>query len=266
MQTLVLNSVIHGVQHDAENSSNKQTIVLIHGLFGNLDNLSVIRRHFENDYQILSIDLPDHGLSPHTKTFSFEIYANSVIACLKLHGLANVILVGHSLGGKVAMAVAHKIPHIVNALVVLDIAPVAYSPRHHEVFAGLNNIDLTSISSRKDAQVALAEHVLDAGTQAFLLKGLYQNTDKQWSWRFNLAGIQKNYALLSDWQYSGELYSGNTLFIKGADSDYLLAEHQSVISPMFPNAKAKIVQAGHWLHAQKPQIVNSVITNFLRVN
>jgi esterase len=254
---------LHFQTHGDPNSS-LPALVLIHGLFGNSDNLSVIRRHFEHERFVISIDLPDHGKSERSETFSFEQCVNKVAELLASLSVKHCVLVGHSLGGKVSMLVANKLPDIVSQLVVLDIAPVPYPARHHNVFNGLNNVDLTKISSRTQAKTALAEHVKEPGTLAFLLKSLYQDENGQWQWRFNLALIVRDYELLSDWQHTGLCYAGPTLFIKGANSDYIQAKHQAGILEQFPQASAKIVQAGHWLHAEKPQVLNALITKFLR--
>lgn len=252
---------------DAKASQSEQAaLVLIHGLFGNSDNLSVIRRAFEQQRMVVSIDLPNHGKSLRTDQFNFDDYAERVIELLDSLELKHCVLVGHSLGGKVSMLVAKKRPEIISQLVIMDIAPIPYPARHHNVFNGLNNVDLTTLSSRSEAKVKLAEHVIDPGTQAFLLKSLYQDDQQQWQWRFNLPLIVRDYELLSDWTESGLCYNGPTLFLKGAESDYIKAEHQATIKQQFPNASAKIVQAGHWLHAQKPQVVNALITKFLRTN
>lgn len=257
---------LHFQTHSTHGSLKNQlpTLVLIHGLFGNSDNLSVIRRAFEHERSVISIDLPDHGKSLHTQSFSFEDYANRVAAALTALNISECALAGHSLGGKVSMLVAQKLPNVVKQLVIMDIAPVAYSARHQNVFKGLNNVNLASITSRSDAKQQLAEYVQDPGTQAFLLKSLYQDDDHLWQWRFNLPLIARDYSALIAWTNSGLCYSGPTLFIKGAESDYILPQHQSAIVEQFPQAKAKIVQAGHWLHAQKPQVVNALITKFLR--
>ncbi|MFC3120462.1 alpha/beta fold hydrolase [Agaribacter flavus] len=259
---IILNSVLHGQSA----STNKPVIVLIHGLFGSMDNLSALRRHFEQDYQVISVDLPDHGQSPHLSQFSFEIYADAVIHTVQERTQNKIILIGHSLGGKVAMRIAQKMSSQVKALIVLDIAPVKYASRHQQVFSALNNVELTSITSRKDAQQALAQYLDEPATQSFLLKGLYQQSDSSWAWRYNVTGLHRDYALLSDWPYEDASYSGATLFVKGTESDYITKAHQSTIQSLFPRATAKLVQAGHWLHAEKPQVVNAVITNFLRVN
>jgi esterase len=239
-------------------------MVLIHGLFGSADNLSSIRRAFEHERLVVSIDLPNHGKSLHTETFDFDDYASRVAALLYELKLSKCVLVGHSLGGKVSMLVAKQLPDIVTQLVIMDIAPISYPARHHDVLKGLTNINLSTITSRADAKSELAEHVQDSGTQAFLLKSLYQDDKHRWQWRFNLPLIARDYAALSAWPYSGPCYCGPTLFLKGAESDYILPQHQATIVKQFPNATAKIVQAGHWLHAQKPQVVNALITRFLR--
>lgn len=259
----------HGLfyqRHEPESATDKAlpALVLIHGLFGNADNLSVIRRAFEQNRVVISIDLPNHGRSLHTDNFDFDDSASRVVALLEELNLGSCVLVGHSLGGKISMLVAKQRPDLIAKLVIMDIAPIAYTPRHQNVFDGLRNVDLTSIRSRTDAKTQLAVHVKDAGTQAFLLKGLYQDEQQNWQWRFNLDLLIKDYEILSAWPYSGLCYSGPTLFLIGAESDYVGAEHQNTIMLQFPKAKAKIIQAGHWLHAQKPQVVNALLTKFLR--
>ncbi|MFC4699217.1 alpha/beta fold hydrolase [Glaciecola siphonariae] len=262
---------VHGPTLQSANDtvgSSLPALVLIHGLFGNSDNLSVIRRAFEHERIVISIDLPNHGKSLRTELFSFDDCASHITQLLRELAaplqIASYVLVGHSLGGKVSMLVAKHAAELISKLVIMDIAPIEYSARHHNVFNGLNNVDLSLISSRSEAKTQLAEYVQDPGTQAFLLKSLFQDANGQWQWRFNLPLIVRDYALLSAWPLTGLCYAGPTLFIKGAESDYILPKHQATIVEQFPNASAKIVQAGHWLHAQKPQVVNALITKFLR--
>lgn len=209
------------------------------------------------------MDLPDHGESPRSKHFSFEHYAQQVVLTLRQIGIKKASIVGHSLGGKVAMWIAKIQPTFIDKLIVLDIAPVVYEPRHQNVLKGLTAVPLGSISSRKEAQQFMSSFIEDAGTQAFLLKSLYEH-EERWQWRFNVNLLVRDYAMLSDWSLTGKLvYKGSVLFIKGEKSDYILSEHQADIRVQFPNAKAKLVKAGHWLHAEKPQIVNSLITKHL---
>lgn len=250
-------------QSHGRSDDNAPCLVLIHGLFGSADNLSVIRRHFEKDYRVINVDLPDHGVSPWSEKFSFDRYAKKIILTLESIGVSKASIVGHSLGGKVAMWIAYLNPTIVNHLVCLDIAPASYEARHHNVISGLTSIVLSQIDSRKDAVAKLNRFIDDPGTQAFLLKSLYQDNG-EWKWRFNLDLLVRDYKLLSDWSLSEKVvYKGKTLFVKGEKSDYMTRAHQATIIKQFPNAKAKIVDAGHWLHAEKPQIVNNIIEKFL---
>jgi esterase len=244
-------------------SPQQATIVLIHGLFGNSDNLAVIRRHFETTHHVLSVDLPDHGQSPRTDVFSFDHYAALLLSTLKASGIKECYVVAHSLGGKVAMRAASLAPDIIKKLVVMDIAPVKHEARHHNVIKGLSSVNLSAIDNRKEAMQSLSEHIVDSGTIAFLLKSLYKDDNKAWQWRFNLPLIMRDYPLLSDWPFSGELYNGDITFIKGKNSDYITQKHQATIMQQFPKAKAKIVDAGHWLHAEKPQLVNTLLTRVL---
>jgi esterase len=252
----------HGEEHLIA-SPDAVSIVLLHGLFGSSDNLAVIRRHFETSHHVLSIDLPDHGKSPRTEQFNFDTWAEMLLNTLEAANISKCYFVAHSLGGKIAMRAASLQPSVFEKLVILDIAPVAYGARHHNVINGLSAVTLPSISKRSDAMAQLSEHVVDPGTRSFLMKSLYQDENEQWRWRFNLELLIRDYPLLIDWPYSGELFAGDITFIKGKNSDYITSAHQKTIMAQFPNAKAKIIDAGHWLHAEKTQLVNTLLTRIL---
>lgn len=244
-------------------SPDKPWIMLIHGLFGSLDNLSALRRQFTETFQVLSIDLPDHGKSAITQSFSFAHYAKLIAELVDSLGIKRLSIVGHSLGGKVAMQLALSRHELVSHLVVLDIAPVEYTARHSNVFQGLNNVELAKITSRKEAQSALSKYVLDTSTQQFLLKSLYQDNNI-WAWRFNLELLQADYAKLSAAISSDNPFVGPVLFIKGEHSDYLLAEHKNAVVRLFPNSRSKMINGtGHWLHAEKPEQCAKIILPFL---
>ena len=244
-------------------SPDKPWLMLIHGLFGSLDNLSALRKQFTGSHQVLSIDLPDHGKSAFTQSFSFVHYAELISELLDNLEIKRISLVGHSLGGKVAMQIAVTQPELINHLIVLDIAPVKYTPRHSNVFDGLNNVVLADITSRKEADTALSEFVEDNSTRQFLLKSLYNENDI-WQWRFNLALLEKDYAKLSAAITSAQPFEGQVLFIKGELSDYLLAEHRPAVMQLFPNSQSKMISGtGHWLHAEKPDLCAKLILAFL---
>lgn len=251
-----------------EHSKSAPWVVLIHGLFGNMDNLSVIRRELEKHLNVLTIDLPDHGESTHNEHFSVQMCVTSLKALLIQCEIESATFIGHSLGGKVAMLMALTHEQYVDKLIVLDIAPVTYPARHDAVFKGLNNVNLSEINGRKDADKALSAYIDEAGIRQFLLKSLYQKEDKQWSWRFNLPTLQSSYDQIRAFpSISNSVYKKDVWFIKGAQSDYISDAHRETIGALFPNAKARVVAGtGHWLHAEKPKAVNTILCRILSLS
>jgi esterase len=242
---------------------DKPWIMLIHGLFGSLDNLSALRRQFTGTFQVLSIDLPDHGKSDFTQTFDFDSYARLIFELVGRLKIKQLSIVGHSLGGKVAMQLAIDQHELISHLIVLDMAPVKYMARHSNVFKGLNNVVLSDITSRKDADIALLRYVIDSSTRQFLLKSLY-NENGVWKWRFNLGLLENDYTKLSDAIKTEFPYFGKVLFIKGQNSDYLLPVHKKTVLELFPNSQSKVISnTGHWLHAEKPELCAKIILAFL---
>jgi esterase len=238
-------------------------IILIHGLFGNLDNLAMLRRELQSTFQVLSIDLPDHGKSSFSEKFSFSGYAEAIKELIIELGIENAALIGHSLGGKVAMQLALTYPQRVTNLVILDIAPVAYNPRHSNVFAALEAVDLNVICERKDAEKAMSVYIEEGGIRQFLLKSLYQQ-DGKWKWRFNLSLLHRDYGLLSQAIHSHIPYLDPVLFLKGELSDYLTSEYRNQVLSLFPNSRMKTISnSGHWLHAEQPKICARHIRTFL---
>ncbi|RDV27391.1 alpha/beta fold hydrolase [Alteromonas aestuariivivens] len=248
-----------------QRSSSSSWLVLIHGLFGDSDNLSALRRHFESKINVLSVDLLDHGRSVHTSEFQLEDNVTALFNTLDELEIQQANLLGHSLGGKVAMLAALRSPQRVSNLMVADIAPVTYPARHQSIFAGLNSVDLETLSSRRQADEQMKADIPENGIRQFLLKGLYQHADNSWQWRFNLKGLSEHYDNVTSWPESNTTYPGPTLFIKGGDSDYITSAHRSAIAQYFPAAKAHILEsAGHWLHAEKPAMFNRIVEKFLK--
>ncbi len=240
-----------------------QAIVLIHGLFGSYENLGVIARALVGQWQVINLDMRNHGRSDWHDSMSYALMAEDVKETLDHLGLEQVILLGHSMGGKIAMEFALRYPERVSKLILADISPVQNRPRHLEILSALDGIDLDSLQSRQHADQQLALAITETGVRQFLLKSLYKDGD-QFRWRFKIKALIANYSQLLEAPPSKGPYTGPTLFIKGAESDYLLPEHQSLIQQLFPHSKAKVIMGtGHWLHAEKPVAFAKIVTDFL---
>ncbi|HEX5792108.1 MAG TPA: alpha/beta fold hydrolase [Rheinheimera sp.] len=246
-----------------QRDSSAVPVVLIHGLFGSYENLGVIERSLSEQYHVINVDVRNHGRSGHSNEMNYSLMADDLAQTLDALEVPQTALLGHSMGGKMAMAFALQHPHRVTKLILADIAPVAYPPRHNNIFAGLNAVDLATISSRTDADKQLAVFISENGVRQFLLKSLLKQQET-FQWRFNLAALQGNYqALIGEPLVNGR-FDGPVLFIKGGDSDYILPEHRPVIMQLFPAAQAKIIQGtGHWLHAEKPAAFTRLVQDFL---
>jgi esterase len=248
--------------HYSEQGSGAITVVLLHGLFGSGDNLGALARALAPDYRVISVDLRNHGRSPHSATMTLAELAGDVLALLDALAVERAHLVGHSLGGKVAMQLALSAPARVGRLVCADIAPVQYAPHHHGIFAGLQAVDLAALNQRGEADAVLARDIDEVPVRQFLLKSLYRD-EGGFHWRFDLAALIANYKEVLA-APEGEPFEGPTLFIKGGDSDYLLPEHADRVKALFPNFRVKVIEGtGHWLHGEKPVVFNKLVKDFL---
>ncbi|SUB82117.1 Esterase ybfF [Pragia fontium] len=239
---------------------NGQIIVLIHGLFGSLDNLGVLARDLQQDYQILQVDLRNHGLSPHSSEMDYQVMAEDLLTLLNELALENITLVGHSMGGKVAMKLTELAPALIKQLVVIDIAPVAYQESHHDdVFAALNAVTQSGVQQRSEASEIMRQLNLHEGVIQFLLKSFHAG-----EWRFNLPVLQQRYGDIIGWQTVPE-WNKPVIFIRGELSPYIQDSYRTAIAHQFPQARAYVVAGcGHWVHAEKPQHVIRIIRKFLQ--
>ncbi|MFL0804147.1 MAG: alpha/beta fold hydrolase [Agarilytica sp.] len=238
-------------------------LVLIHGLFGSLENLGAIARMLAHDFSVYSLDLPNHGRSPHVDDTSLPAMSKQVAQWMAQHKLENAHIVGHSLGGKTAMELALTRPALVDRLVVMDIAPSTYPPHHSDVFKGLLSVDIDNIRSRSEAEEAMKSHVPEIAVRSFLLKNIQRESSGRFSWRMNLTALHAHYADLICGN-SNKVFDGDTLFLKGGASDYITEKNRDDIVRRFPKSALKVVvNTGHWLHAEKPEIVSKLIQRFL---
>ncbi|PHI38263.1 alpha/beta hydrolase [Pseudoalteromonas sp. GCY] len=243
----------------------KPSVFVMHGLFGSLENVNVVAKALAEHFNVINVDLRNHGRSFHDEQMSYPIMANDVKSLMDELKLDKIHLVGHSMGGKVAMQFAQLFPESINKLVVLDIAPVDYHSRHDAIIAALNEVQKSDVSSRSEADTIMSQYIETLGVRQFLLKSLAKNEEGKLAWRFNLDVITEKYDTITSNINETHSCLCDTLFIKGNNSDYILPEHREAIARFFPNARAKIIQgAGHWLHAEKPEAVNRSIIDFLQ--
>lgn len=239
-------------------------VILLHGLFGSGGNLGALARALSDRYQVHSVDLPNHGRSGWMERSDLAAMAGALRDWMNHHELRTASLVGHSLGGKVAMELALAHRERVTSLVVADIAPVAYEPHHDAVFAGLAAVAASPCGSRKEATARMEAHIEEADVIQFLLTSLQRGEDGNYHWRFNLQGLRDDYSAVRAAPDFRSPYGGPVLFIKGGNSDYIQDKHRTHILALFPEAELKIMPGcGHWLHAQKPQLFNGLVCRFL---
>ena len=245
---------------------NGEHVVLIHGLFGTLENLNMVAKSLSNNYCVTSLDVRNHGNSFHLDGMDYKDLAQDIITLLDHLSIKSCFLLGHSMGGKIAMQIALTHPKRVKKLIVADIAPVDYTPNHLKIIEGLNSIDITKITKRKDADKQLAKYEENIGVRQFLLRNIVITDEGKFKFKCNLSNIENGYPQIIQAVNNQDTnpFIEETIFIKGGNSDYILPEHHNIIKSLFPNARAKIVQgAGHWLHAEKTIIFNKIVTNFL---
>jgi esterase len=242
-------------------------VLLLHGLFGSAANLGMVARGLADQFSVYSLDLPNHGKSPRRDVMHYPAMAADVAAFIEGMKLAPCRVLGHSMGGKVAMQLALERPDLVDRLVVADIAPVQYPPHHDAVLAGIDAVAEAVPTDRRSADAVLSEHVMEPGVRAFLLKSWQKDADGRWGWLINREAIKANYHFLGEPNRPpapGGQFTGPVLFIAGSESDYVKPEHRDTVVELFPNAEVKFIQGtGHWLHAEKPAAFNKLAARFL---
>lgn len=241
-------------------------VVILHGLFGMMDNWQTMGRMFADaGYMAVLPDLRDHGRSPHTEEFNYHVLADDIRHFLEDNWIYRSVVIGHSMGGKVAMQFASEYEDMVSRLVVIDIAPKRYPPGHHDVIEALLSVDIASLAGRVEAQNILEEKLHDPGTVQFLLKNLSRNKEGGYAWKMNLQLLIKSYANILDEVKPEHVVEVPSLFVRGSNSDYVSDSDFQDILTMFPHATFDTIEgAGHWVHADKPNELFEKIIHFIR--
>jgi pimeloyl-ACP methyl ester carboxylesterase len=240
-------------------------VALLHGLFGRAQNLGAVARRLAAHMRVISIDLRNHGGSPHAPRMAYATQAGDVLQTLAALDALPAALLGHSMGGKTAMMAALTAPDNISRLVVADIAPVAYAHQNARIAAAQRSLKVRPGMTRGDADRQLLAAVPDAAVRAFLLQNFVPGAAP--GWRIGLDYIADDMASIESWPefLPGARYGGPALFISGERSDYVLPAHHDAIRDLFPAARFEVVAAaGHWLHADQPEAFGSAVETFLR--
>ena len=245
----MLNTVENG------QATEKPDLLIAHGLFGSARNWGVLSKRLAEQRRVVAVDMRNHGLSPWCETQSYEDMAGDLATLIE----APMDVIGHSMGGKAAMVLALTFPHKINRLVVADIAPTAYAHTQMGPIDAMHRVPLTTITNRAEAAAHLTG--LEPGVDTFLLQSLDL---KEKRWRLNLDVLAAEMDKIIGFPEVTGQFDGPTLFLSGADSDYVKRSDRDHIKTLFPNAKfAKIPGAGHWLHAEKPREFEAAVNAFL---
>ena len=243
-----------------------QPLIILHGLFGQSDNWNSLARQFaENNLEVYVVDQRNHGLSPHSDLWDYQAMSDDILELINDNKLNNVILLGHSMGGKTAMQFALDHPEMLDKLIVVDIAPKSYPPQHESVLQALQAVDFKVVKTRREVEDILSKYITDFGTKQFLLKNVFWKENEEMAWRFNLNVIVQqieNVGKALDTEKSCDI---QTLFIRGEKSNYILDEDMNLIQQIFQRSMLEtIAGAGHWVHAEKPKEFFECVMNFIK--
>jgi len=240
-----------------------RTFVILHGFLGMSDNWKTLGRLFGKEgFEMHLVDQRNHGHSFHDEEFNYQVLVEDLKAYCDNYQLENIILLGHSMGGKTAMLFAVTYPELVSKLIVADISPRFYPIHHDRILNGLSAFNFDELKSRGEADKMLEHYVSDFGTRQFLLKNLYWIEKGKLALRINLKVLKENVGEIGEELPMYSVFNGDTLFLRGEKSEYILDQDRSLIEKHFPNSEIiTIANAGHWLHAEKPKdFFNHVIT------
>lgn len=241
-------------------------LLIIHGFLGMSDNWKSLGSQYAAEgFQVHILDLRNHGKSFHSDDFSYDVMSEDVLEYCQANHLEKVAIIGHSMGGKVAMLFATNYPNKVDKLIVADIGPKYYAPHHQDILAGLNAVDFSTKPSRTEVEETLYPFIPDFGTRQFLMKNLYWAAPGQLDFRFNLKVFNEKIEVIGTALPENALFENPTLFIRGGNSKYILDTDLTEIKKHFPNVElATIPNVGHWLHAENPKQFFEETARFLK--
>ena len=246
-----------------DTTPDHSSIIILHGIFGTSDNWQTFGKALSEHYQVFLVDLRNHGHSPHSDQFDYPAMADDLKEFVEQHTLGKPTILGHSMGGKVAMFFAIQHPDLLSKLIVIDIAPRAYPVHHQSALAGLGAVDIAAIQSRQEAEEQMEPHVPEIGVRQFLLKNL-KRAHSGFAWKLNLPVIRDNIEAVGMEVPEDTVFEQPTLFVRGEKSDYVKDEDEESIKRIFPAARIITIKgAGHWIHAEQPKPLLEEVSHFL---
>ncbi len=250
-------------------------LVILHGLYGSSDNWVTIAKRLGESFTVYLPDLRNHGQSPHSKEHDYESMRDDIHGLVTDLGLKKFFLAGHSMGGKTAAMFAIKWPEMLNGLLIADITPFAGQPnaekaykQHLAILEAMDSIDPSAMSTRTEIENALEKRISSPKIRGFIMKNLQRTPGNSFKWKINISSLLQNLDKIMggidrNSAFSGQVHGFPVIFLKGADSDYLLPSDYNDIRKLFPSAEIiEIENAGHWLHTDQPE---ATINNFLRL-
>jgi esterase len=245
-------------------SGQGDPLIILHGLFGSSDNWYTLAKTFAAQFKVYLVDQRNHGQSPHSEEFNYNVMTEDLNEFFIDHHIDKATVIGHSMGGKTAMNFAVRFPDKVNRLIVVDITPRFYPLRHDYIINGLRSIDLATLESRTQADELLSQSVPEKDERQFLLKNLSRTPEGKFEWKPDVEAISKNIGEVGkDMQYPGS-YTGPSLFVRGARSNYYKPDDEANILTIFAKAKFVSIDSGHWVQAEKPHEFAQAVLDFLK--
>tara|TARA_Y100000589_G_scaffold24373_1_gene20097 strand:+ start:6800 stop:7561 length:762 start_codon:yes stop_codon:yes gene_type:complete len=240
-------------------------LLILHGLFGFSDNWQSQAKKLSNYYRVFLIDLRNHGRSPWSDDFSYTIMANDIFELCKDLNLNEIILLGHSMGGKVAMNFAQNYSELIKKLIIVDIGIKKYNMRHSHILSAINSIDLHKISNRREVGEIMNPYLESESVKQFLLKNLYWESKGKLAWRMNVKVLEREMDNILS-AIDNIIVNVPTLFIRGSESDYILDSDIKSIEELFIDSEIEVIhKSGHWVHAESPEnFYKSVLSFCLR--
>jgi len=240
-------------------------IIILHGLFGMLDNWQSFAKKLAEDYMVILIDQRNHGKSPHSEEFNYTLLAEDLKYFLDTNWMYKVHIIGHSMGGKTAMQFANLFPDTVDKLIVVDIGPNQNPRGHDSIFEALNSVNISKISSRKEVQEILSSKIDDISVILFLMKNLQRNKSGGYKWKMNLTSLEKNYKNILAGIEVDTLIEVDTVFVRGDRSNYITTEVEQDIKDKFTSYKIETIKdSGHWIHAEQADALYKTIIDSLQ--